>query len=166
MSSKKQVAPQEDKSPEAYKLYRDGWTMDDIAVHLGYPDAKLCEAEVKRHGQKRTLRLQQMSKAEKQALQLARLDRVLEIWMPLATTLFPDPRDKESPNIADEKAAGVVLKVISQQSQLMGLQDQKDVEKAGQRSIFVTGTKEEFIQTMREAIGGEPQESKPLEIEG
>lgn len=123
----------------AHRLRLTGLPWNEIAARVGFSGGVVANVEVRRYLQKEALELSSQRRAEALELELMRLDDLQSVYYPQAL-------------VGEIKAAEFVLKVMSQRSKLLGL-EQGDTKDSGSRTLIITP--ENYKEELKRLVEGE-----------
>lgn len=147
------LVPQEDwneeqRAYEAQKLRTAGHDWKEIAQYAGYPSSGAARVSVQLYLQRASLSLSKDAKADALDLEMQRLDGLIKAYWPTA--------------IAGEvKHAELVLRVIAQQSKMLGLEELVADKTETQRTIIITGPTAQYAQALQAVV---ENSAKAIEI--
>lgn len=156
-SAKTVVVPAHDPGAEEHRLRLLGKTWTQIANELGHASPALAQATRARFLERAGLALSREKRAEALNLEIERLDTIQASYWELA--IAGAERFDGLPRTPDVKAAEVVLKIISQRSKLLGLEE-ADRSAQGPRTVVITGDAEQYVATLKQLIEGNVEDAE------
>lgn len=143
---------EEQRAYEAQKLRTAGHDWKEIATYAGYPSSGAARVSVQTYLQRASLSLSADQKSDALNLEMQRLDTLIKAYWPTAIG-------------GEVKHAELVLRVIAQQSKMLGL-DELNVEKTEtQRTIIVTGNTGEYAQALQAVVANSAKAIETGDIE-
>lgn len=135
-------ADEEERAYQAQKLLVAGHSWNEIASMTGYPSAGAAQVSVRAMRQRAALALSSERREEMLDLEMARLEELLKSAWPAAMS-------------GDLKSAEFTLKVISQQSRMLGLEELSTRTKVeGSKTIIIAGTSNEYAAALKQIVEG------------
>lgn len=130
---------------EAYRLRLRGVPWREVAKRCGYRTESSAAIAVRNYLQSAALMQSKEKKSEALAMEIARLDELQNSWWEAAVR-------------GDDKAAQIVLRVISQRSKMLGIEDPNKVDDGGgnQKTILVMGSNKDYARQLQEIASTQP----------
>jgi hypothetical protein len=129
---------QDERAYAAHQLRLGGFTWTEVAARAGYANAASANVEVKAFLQRAALMRDHSLRQEALDMEMDRLDALQSSAWGAAMT-------------GDLKAIDTCLRVMGHRAKLLGLEYREEV--SVQRTIVVTGTTDQYVQTLK-AIAG------------
>lgn len=144
---------------EALDLHVKGWTYEEIAAHLGLCDRSGAYVAVQRALEERSAEYESQTLPLAKAVAMSRLDQLLSSWWPQAT-------GQNTIGVPDDKAAGIVLRIMERQAKIIGYEAAQQVDITGQVHLTLEAARAEAMRRMDELAARESATVRALPTAG
>lgn len=135
----------ETRAYHAQQLRTSGHDWKEIAEMAGYAGVGAAKVSVQTYLQRAALAMNSERKEATLELEMSRLDSIIKAYWPTAMA-------------GEVKHAELILRVITQQSRMLGLEELSTKSEQGAKTIIIAGSTVEYAEALKQVVAASSQQ--------